>query len=713
MHSRENFFGDNWGLNGEAVWYCDGNRVDPLQVTAPAPRTAPTSTLGPPPQEYPGGQVARGARLGVLGNRDMMDTPFNITSYTEKKIEDQQARTVADVVRNDPSVTFTGQTGGILDAYYIRGFPIGEGNAGEVALGGVFGVAPNFRVFTDYVERIEVLKGPNAFLYGMAPNGGVGGTINIVPKRAGDADFARFTAGYGANAQGLGHIDWSRRFGEDRQFGVRLNASYGGGDTPIDKQSRNAFVGSLGFDFRGDRFRASVDFIAQEESIIAPSRPFLVAAGVPVPAAPNGHRNVTQAWEHSKIGDQGLLLRTEYDVTDRLTLFADVGGGHTRVDRTFGTPTITNLMGDTTNTPGNFIFDINRRTYDAGFRASFDTSIVKHLLIFQALAYHDDLLRGSTNGTAMASNLYAPIDRMAQRIASPTFIPKISHTDLLGFALSDTLSVFEERIQLMVGGRQQRILSDNFSPTTGLLTSAYDKSALTPMVGVVLKPWQNVSLYGNYIEGLTKGDVAPSTAINSGEVLAPYVAKQYEVGVKADFGRIAATVAAFQIEKPFGQLVGNVFGPGGQQRNRGLEFSVFGEIVPEVRVLAGLTLIDGRLTQTNAASTVGNRAIGVAPLQANLGLEWDTPFVKGLTLAGVAAHTGQAYVDTANTQSIPAWTRFDIGARYRTEVFDRPISVRANVQNLFDQNYWAAVTSFGGMLQGAPRTFWLSVSADF
>ncbi|WP_291624426.1 TonB-dependent receptor plug domain-containing protein, partial [Bradyrhizobium sp.] len=77
-----------------------------------------------------------------------MDTPFNITSYTAKKIEDQQAVTVADVVTNDPSVRLGSQPGGILDSFFIRGFPIGEGNVGEIAFNGVYGVAPNYRVCT-------------------------------------------------------------------------------------------------------------------------------------------------------------------------------------------------------------------------------------------------------------------------------------------------------------------------------------------------------------------------------------------------------------------------------------------------------------------------------------------------------------------------------------------------------------------------------------
>ncbi|GEP59995.1 TonB dependent/Ligand-Gated channel TonB [Reyranella soli] len=685
--------------------------LDPVQVIGQRP-TPSTGTIDNLPPDFTGGMVARGSRVGVLGNRDFMNTPFSINSYTEKTIEDQQAVTVADVARNDASVRFTGQTGGLLDSFMIRGFPVGEGNSGEIALDGIYGVAPNYRLFTDYVERVEVLKGPAAFLYGMSPASSVGGTINIVPKRAGEVDLTRFTADYISNLQGGAHLDVSRRYGEGREFGIRANGAYFGGDTPLDKQSHGVFVGSLALDYRGNRFRTSLDFIAQDERINAPSRPLLVAAGVAVPSAPNASLNLTQAWEWSQVADQSLLLRAEYDVVDNVTFFADFGGGRTQVARIFGTPTLTSYTGNTTNTPAYFRFLINRLTYDAGVRATFETVGIKHLLVMQALSYHDDVSRGSSSGQAMLSNIYAPTTLPGQAIASPWFMPKISSTDLTGFALSDTLSVLEDRIQLMLGIRQQRIVSIDFSPVTGLPTASYDMSAQPPMVGLVVKPWQNISLYANYVQGLSKGETAPAAAVNAGQVLPPYIATQYEAGIKADFGWIGATLAAFQIEKPFGQLVNGVFTVGGQQRNQGLELNVFGEVVPSVRVMGGLTLLNAQVTQTSTAFALGNRPIGVPNVSATLTTEWDTP-LAGLTLIGTAAYSGDSYVNVPNTQSIPAWTRFDLGASYRTTLDKTPLVFRATVQNVFNNNYWAGVTSFGGLLEGAPRTVLLSVAADF
>jgi len=665
------------------------------------------------PQAYAGGQVARGGRIGVLGNRDIMDTPFSVTSYTAKKIEDDQATTIADVVAGDPSVRTSGQTGGILDAFFIRGFPVGEGNLGEISFDGVYGVAPNYRVFADYAERVEVIKGPTALLSGMAPSSSIGGGINIVPKRAPDGDLTRLTAEYVGTSQFGGQLDMGRRFGPNGEFGVRFNGSYRGGDTPLDKQSREARVGALALDYRGERLRASLDLLEQKEDFNAPSRPFLVAAGVSVPSAPNGRRNVTQSWEWSEVTDRAALLRGEYDLTDGVTVFANAGGGWTTVDRLFGTPTILNARGDTSETPEHYKFEVDRSTLDAGLRARFDTGMVSHRATVQASRYHDTLSRGLTGGRAVLSNIYAPADRAVQAVAAPGRVPKISETDLTGFALTDTLGILDDRVQLVLGVRQQTITSENFSATTGAVTSSYEKSAVTPMAALVLKPRDNVTVYANYIEGLSKGDIAPATAANAGEALAPYVAKQVEAGVKVDFGHIGATASAFQITKPSGQLAGGVYTAGGEQRNRGLEFTVFGEVAPSLRLLAGVTFIDAELTKTNSPATRGNTPVGVPKVQANLGAEWDTPFLAGLTLAGSVAHTTGQYVNAANTQRVPAWTRLDLGARYRTTVHNRPVTVRATVQNVLDSEYWSGVASWGGVSQGAPRTVLLSVSTDF
>ncbi|WP_442780471.1 TonB-dependent receptor plug domain-containing protein [Ensifer sp. SL37] len=220
-------------------------------------------TIGIVPETSAGGQRAHAGHVGLLGNSDFMDTPFSIASFAVEMIKNQEAQTLADVLAADPSVRSTHASGGMLDTFYVRGFPLNEGNFGEIAFDGVFGVAPTYRAFTDYVERVEVLKGPTAMLYGISPNSSVGGTINIVPKRAGDADLTRVTTDYLSDRYGGGDVDFSRRFGEERQFGARFNGSIHGGDTAIDNQSREVAVGALALDYEGEAFRATLDVIGQ------------------------------------------------------------------------------------------------------------------------------------------------------------------------------------------------------------------------------------------------------------------------------------------------------------------------------------------------------------------------------------------------------------------------------------------------------------------
>jgi iron complex outermembrane receptor protein len=667
-----------------------------------------------PTRAYAGGQTARGGRVGLLGNKEAMDTPFSVSTYTARRMEDQQATTLADVLNKDASVRFTGQTGGVTDSFYIRGFPVGEGNLSEVAFDGVYGIAPNYHIFPEYVERVEVIKGPAALLYGMSPNSGVGGVVNIVPKRALAQDLTRFTTTYASDGQVGGHLDMSRRFGEGREFGIRFNGSHRQGTTALDNQRSRTDIGALSLDYQGDRLRASLDFITQHEQVDAPTRPFLLAPGLAMPSAADGRRNVTQSWGWWKSDGQSALAHAEYDLTDKTTLFADAGGSQTSVGRLSDqTPTILNAAGDTRSTPGYYKFQVNRTTADAGLRTRFDTGAVKHAFTLQASVYHDRVATANNMGSPILSNIYAPVAAPELFIAAPSSVPKTSSSQLSGVALADTMSVLNDRLQLTLGLRQQQVHSDNFSAATGAATSTYDKSAVTPMAGIVVKPWQNVSVYANYIEGLSKGDIAPTTASNAGQVFAPYKTKQVETGVKADYNGLLATLAVFQITKPSGQLTGTVYGVNGEQRNRGVELNVSGEPIKGVRLLGGVTALDAVLTKTTSAATVGNRPVGVPDWMANAGAEWDLPWVPGLSLNGSVTYTGKEYINQANTQSVPSWTTVDLGARYTTKIQGKSTTFRASVLNVFDRKYWSGVASFGTVLLGAPRTVVLSASVDF
>ena len=195
--------------------------------------------------------MTTGGRVGLLGDKDFMETPFNTISYTDKFIADRQARDITDVISaTDPTVFSNGQTGTINEFYYIRGF---ASAIGDVSFGGLYGISPYYRVSPEMFERIDVLKGPSALLNGMPPGGSVGGSVNLVPKRAGDDPLARLTGTYMSDAQFGTHVDLGRRFGDNRQFGIRFSGVYRDGEGAINNQKHKSQLGSLGLDWRGER----------------------------------------------------------------------------------------------------------------------------------------------------------------------------------------------------------------------------------------------------------------------------------------------------------------------------------------------------------------------------------------------------------------------------------------------------------------------------
>ncbi|MBE5215557.1 TonB-dependent siderophore receptor [Pectobacterium quasiaquaticum] len=668
-----------------------------------------------------GGMSARSSSTGLLGKKDVMDTPFNVSNMTSSFIENKQAQTLGQVVAHDASVRVSSAQGGLLDSYYIRGFPLNEGNLSDIAMNGVYGVAPNYQLMTDYIERVEVLKGPSALLYGLSPNSSVGGVINAVTKRPTTVgNLTRLTTSWQSDSQLTQHADISRVYALDNNnlLGVRFNGNYGYGDTVWDGSDKRTQVGSLGLDFSSERFRATLDLITQHLKTRAPSRPYSFAQGVTVPDAPDGNNNISQPWGfwHSK--DQSVLLHTEYDLADNVTWFTDLGGSSAHVSRlSEQVPQVTNNNGDVSSDVRNFRFTTSRYTLATGVRADVETGSVTHKLSAQTSYYRDRQASANVRGTTINSNIYNPVSSPAQNIAAPPSVYKRSSTALSGIALADTLGFWNDALQVTGGLRYQQINSDNFAAPDGGTRSSNDKSAITPMLGVVVKPWQHVSLYANYIEGLSKGDVVSDTrASNYGQVLSPYKSKQYEAGVKVDALGTISTLSVFQITKPSGGLVngpGSEFIEANEQRNRGIELDVVGSPLEDLRLTGGVMLLDAELTKSVTPGAQGKRAPGTSRFQANAGVEYDLPFLRDLTLNANVTHNGKQNVNTINTQSIPSWTTVDFGARYKTRIYNAPTTFRADVLNAFDRNYWSGVTSFSTVSQGTPRTLMLSVAVDF
>ena len=171
--------------------------------------------------------------------------------------------------------------------------------------------------------------------------------------------------------------------------------------------------------------------------------------------------------------------------------------------------------------------------------------------------------------------------------------------------------------------RRQQVISDTYNIKTGDRTSRYDESATTPAAAILVKLTDRVSVYANYIEGLSQGATAPMTAANAGDVFAPYKTKQKEIGLKLDLGDFAHTVSLYEIKRPNGYTdpYTNVFSFGGEQRNRGVEWSFFGAPWTGLRLMGGVAYVDPELTKTAGGVNQGKTATGVpAAGQARRGM---------------------------------------------------------------------------------------------
>jgi iron complex outermembrane recepter protein len=661
---------------------------------------------------YAGSQVARQGKAGILGQRDFMDVPFNVTNYTEEVIANQQARSIGDVLQNDPSVRQTSARTNINEDFSIRGFTVASQ---DIALNGMYGLMPYFRVPVEMAERVEVLKGPSALLNGMPPSGNVGGSINIVPKRAADEALSRFGVTYMGDSVFGGTADLGRRFGENNAFGVRLNGMYRKGDTTIDQQRLEEFMGSLALDYRGERLRVTADFINQQETINKVVRQFTVDAGLTsMPRAPDNKLNYP-GYGRSQMKDRSMVLRGEYDITDAIMVYAGVGSRNSQMDAVAGNPVLTSANGNFNSTAMWQLFEVKSESFEAGSRFKFSTGPVGHQVsagvtkVNQNTNIHFVPVSGNID-----NNIFAPV-----YISTPSTsglndnMVRFGATSLTSYALADTLSFLDETLQITLGARHQSVEQQAYNLPLGNKAGAkYSQGALTPVAGIVFKPWERVSLYANYIEGLSQGQVAPVGTTNAGQTFSPYKTKQKEAGVKMDWGKIATTVSVFEIERPSAVTTNNTFSVSGEQRNRGVEFNVFGQVADGVRLLGGGAYTHGELVKNQDSVLNGNTAIGVPDWQVSLGGEWDPVAVSGLTLTSRVIYTSKQYVDQANNLSIPSITRFDIGARYKAKFNDTPVTLRANIENLFNRDYWNT-SNEGYLYLGMPRTLLLSATADF
>lgn len=692
-------------------------------VTVNASADASAQGLSP---AYPGGQVARGARAGILGTRDAMDTPFSAISYTNELILDRHARSVGDVLQNDPTVRVARGFGNFQESYFIRGFLL---DSDDTAYNGLYSLLPRQYIATELFERVEVLRGASAFLNGASPaGGGIGGSINLLPKRAPNDPLNRVSFGVGSGGSTQLAADIARRFGPDGNTGVRLNAATHNGGTAINDEDAKLGLLAVGLDWRSRDVRLSGDIGWQDHKLKRTRTNVTLGANVTsVPAVPDNQANYAQPWSYSNERDTFGTFRGEWDITPDVTAWAAAGARRSEEANSLANLTVNN---GSTGAATTYRFDNTREdsvnTGELGVRGKLLTAGVGHEWVATASVYDFEKKNAYAMdwGNTQATNLYGPVSTNLPAFSAGTLYGgdlanplRTGTTRLTSFAVGDTLTLLDKRLLLTAGLRHQKINIANYLYANSALTDRYEQSRTSPLLAAVYKLDKSVSLYANYVEGLSQGQTAPSTATNRGEMLKPYVAKQKEVGVKYDAGRVGGSLAFFSTDKPRAYLdANNLFGTNGKDRHQGLELAVQGEATKGLRLLGGLTWLDAKQQTTGSATTDGKRVIGVPEVQANIGAEWDVPGVRGLAVDGRLVHTGSSYANATNTLKVGGWNRLDLGVRYLTEMQGKLVTLRLRIDNVADKNYWASVGGYPGsgyLTVSAPRTVSLSASVDF
>lgn len=681
---------------------------------AQATRTLPSITVKGQleeslPPEAPGGQAATGARLGMLGNTEILDAPISINSYTSQVIQDRQARTLADVLQNDPSVRFTTNSGHMLEHFKMRGMDV---NGPSIAINGMFGIGLGGHIPTEFIERVEVLRGPSALLAGMSPDENMGGTINLVTKRATSEPITNFTTSYSSKSYFQGHVDVGRRFGDEQQLGIRFNGVYGSGDTGVDDQKKGRRLGALALDYRGDSWELKLDAFTNREKIENGSQGMyglLSGRGVvgvnQLVDVPSARSNMFRG-THGDYQTDAVMLRGDFDINENLSAYAAAGAANSwGRGLMFGTRVIVN---DTAGNATGFVYNVNTvnrgRTAETGLKGRFATGSVLHNITASASWLEYKTGTNSRASQGWPQHIYDPV-------SPPVFpgdpgVPDFNgfNNILTSYALADTMDIADGKVLLTVGARLQRVKQRN---------NGYNESKLSPSLGIVVKPWgENTSLFANYMEGLSPGDIVPLNFgySNEGESFKPLQTRQIEFGIKQRLGSYTHTISAFQIDRP--TLVDVDTGTDlymtddGKKRVRGVEWTAFGKVSDTVSLLGGVSYIDAKQRDT------GFQTWGAPKWSANLGLDWETP-IHGLSVGGRAVYTGKQWADSRNTIELPSWHRFDLNARYATKVASVPVTFNLYIENVTGRDYWSGLFADGYLMPASPRTVRLAATFQF
>lgn len=666
------------------------------QQTTDEPRTlSKISVEADEPDRYSAWET----RSGTKTDTPLLDVPQSISIVTGDFIEDLDMRSMGDVVRYVPGVTM-GQGEGHRDAPTLRG------NA-TTADFFVDGVRDDVQYFRDLynAERIEVLKGPNAMIFG---RGGGGGVINRVARWADGQHHGAITLEGGSDDNKRFSADIGEGFGE--RMSLRLNAMYEDSDS----------------------YR---DFVNIERYGVNPTALFTLSDDTSI-------RVGLERFEDERTVDRGVpsLNGRPVDVDDSVFF------GNPDLSYSEATVNLANVAIEHAFSSG---LQLRNHTvygdYDKFYQNVFANSAVSTAGNVTLSAYHSgterqnlfnqtDLTWRTTTGaighTILAgmefgwqdttnfrnNSTYAEVVPVSNPVTRSPVLFNVPNQNndvdvtVQAVYLQDQLEL-SERFQLIAGLRFDRF-DIEFDNHLNNQRFERDDDEVSPRLGVIFKPVESVSLYASYSMSFlpSSGDQFASLTATTA-AFEPEEFENIEAGVKWSVQEdLALTAAIYQLDRT------NTTAPGpnnttvqtGAQRSEGAELGLSGAVTDRWNFVASYAYQDAKITRTTSAAPEGREVPLVPEHQFAL---WNRYSFTPMWGAGVGVtYLSDVYASISNAVELPGYTRVDAAVFFTP---NEHFEARLNVENVFDETYWWTAHNDNNITPGSPTAFRLGVTARF
>ena len=678
----------------------------------------------------PGGNVRTTAKLGVLGDKSVMDIPYSEMSMTAKAVETygDPSQPLANVLMNNPSIR-TSTTSPMYTDFSMRGINM---NGNHMMLNGVPSLFYQFTTPPSHIiDRIDITSGPNAGVNGvnMSNNGTnsgatpAPGTINIVTKRATDTPVNRYTQTFSGRGNAGEFIDVGRRFGENNEWGIRVNAEYMEGGLALpgaEKNEKNIFIN---MDHRGDNNITNLFAGYFDLRVNGGQRWFSLPnsySSTVLPDAPDSKNNYDFNGTTKYVHGYLATLNHEHKLDDTWSYFANMGYSRRSGNKDNQGASI--KFDEHGNFVGNQFNQQNEEGKNAyvqfGLKGNLETGAVKHDLALSVdrswARYWNKSKSYKPNGQEILGNLYDgiifPDNYVLQSFGDGT--PQWEETNI-GLTIADTIS-YGKASMLLAASRKH----ENFESFTG---KSFKNDNILPTYGLTYKPVENMAFYYGHTESFSRGlVVSGNNYTNNGETMGPVKSKQNEIGVKYQNAGMMTTLSYFDIDEANRYDI-NSNDPNhpltkvddGKNRYKGVELTVNGKLADKWTVTGGLLYLDAEREKTKNGTKDGWFVNGASEWSGVLGLEYKPD--DSLGIVGRAVWNDKAYIDSRSSSGkteIPSYVTFDVGVNYKTKINTVPVKLSAMCYNVADKDYWMGRGSSTTIGLSMPRTFMLSAQFD-